>query len=108
MKESINLSFGRAKVSITANVCVSLQLLYTMLCTRADLKIEQETALIVVNYIGIVNLITVVQNELIVIVAVSYQHYMEYVASVLKGMVHNGCKYKTFIKLNLNWKIEYK
>lgn len=61
-----------------------------MLCTRADLKKGQETALIVVNYIGIVNLITVVQNELIVIVAVSHQHYMGYVASVLKGMVHNN------------------
>jgi hypothetical protein len=64
--------------------------LYTMLCTRADLKKEQETALIVVNYTGTVNLITGVQNELIVIVAVSYQHYMVYVKSVLKGMVHNG------------------
>jgi hypothetical protein len=61
-----------------------------MLCTPADLKKEQETALIVVSYIGIVNLITVVQNELIAIMAVSYQHYMVYVASVLKGMVHNG------------------
>jgi hypothetical protein len=67
-----------------------------MLCTRADLKKEQETALIVVNYIGIVNLITVVQNELIVIMAVSYQHYMEYVASVLKGMVHNGWRKPSF------------
>jgi hypothetical protein len=61
-----------------------------MLCTRADLKKEQETAQIAVNYIGIVNLITVAQNELIVIMAVSYQHYMEYVANVQKGMVHNG------------------
>ena len=69
-------------------------MLYTMLCTRADLKKEQETALIVVNYIGIVNLITVVQNELIVIAAVLYQHYMEYVASVLKGMVPNGWRYE--------------
>ena len=65
-------------------------MLYTMLCTRADLKKGQKTALIVVNYIGTVNLITVVQNELIVIMVVSYQHYMEYVASVLKGMVHNS------------------
>ena len=61
-----------------------------MLCTRADLKKKQETVLIVVNYIGIVNLITVVQNELIVIMAVMYQLYTEYVANVLKGMVHNG------------------
>jgi hypothetical protein len=60
-----------------------------MLCTRADLKKEQETAPIAVNYIGLVNLITVVQNELIVIMVVSYQHYMEYVASVQKGMAHN-------------------
>jgi hypothetical protein len=64
-----------------------------MLCTRADLKKEQETAQIAVNYIGIVNLITVAQNELIVIMAVSYQHYMEYVANVQKGMVHNDYSY---------------
>ena len=64
-------------------------MLYTMLCTRADLKKERETALTAENYIGIVNLIIVAQNELMLIMAVSFQHYTEYAKSVQKGMVHN-------------------